>query len=65
MWTTAWLGWTPAPAGGWFTGWVQDYRKMAAAEHKRQFTFTPDTAIGTPQDFTAALLAWADETVWM
>lgn len=27
---------SPAPAGGWFTGWVQDYRKMAAAEHKRQ-----------------------------
>ena len=25
---------SPAPAGGWFTGWVQDYRKMAAAEHK-------------------------------
>ena len=22
---------SPAPAGGWFTGWVQDYRKMAAA----------------------------------
>ena len=41
---------SPAPAGGWFTGWVQDYRKMAAAEHKRQFTFTPDTAIATPQD---------------
>ncbi|MCI6141016.1 MAG: MerR family transcriptional regulator [Subdoligranulum variabile] len=52
---------SPAPAGGWFTGWVQDYRKMAAAEHKRQFTFTPDTAIATPQEFTAALLAWADE----
>lgn len=52
---------SPAPAGGWFTGWVQDYRKMAAAEHKRQFTFTPDTAIVTPQEFTAALLAWADE----
>ena len=49
----------PAPAGGWFTGWVQDYRKMAAAEHKRQFTFTPDTAIATPQEFTAELLAWA------
>ena len=31
---------------------------MAAAEHKRQFTFTPDTAIATPQEFTAALLAW-------
>ena len=50
---------SPAPAGGWFTGWVQDYRKMAAAEHKRQFTFTPDTAIVTPQEFTAELLAWA------
>ena len=50
---------SPAPAGGWFTGWVQDYRKMAAAEHKRQFTFTPDTAIATPQEFTAELLAWA------
>ena len=49
----------PAPAGGWFTGWVQDYRKMAAAEHKRQFTFTPDTALATPQEFTAELLAWA------
>ena len=50
---------SPAPAGGWFTGWVQDYRKMAAAEHKRQFTFTPDTALATPQEFTAELLAWA------
>ena len=50
---------SPAPVGGWFTGWVQDYRKMAAAEHKRQFTFTPDTAIATPQEFTAELLAWA------
>ena len=50
---------SPAQAGGWFTGWVQDYRKMAAAEHKRQFTFTPDTAIATPQEFTAELLAWA------
>ena len=52
---------SPAPAGGWFTGWVQDYRKMAAAEHKRQFTFTPDTAIATPQEFTAALRAYAEE----
>ena len=63
MWTTALARMDSLPRRifGWFTGWVQDYRKMAAAEHKRQFTFTPDTAIGTPQDFTAALLAWADE----
>ena len=26
---------------------------------ERQFTFTPDTAIATPQEFTAELLAWA------
>lgn len=52
----------PCPAGGWFTGWVQDYRKTAAAEHKRAFTLTPDLAITTPREFTAALLAWAEET---
>ena len=27
---------SPAQAGGWFTGWVQDYRKMAAAEPLRR-----------------------------
>lgn len=53
---------SPAPAGGWFADWVQDYRKMAEAEHKRAFTFTPDTAVTTPQDFTAALLEWAAQT---
>ena len=52
----------PCPTGGWFTGWVQDYRKTAAAEHKREFTFTPDLSITAPRDFTAALLAWAEET---
>lgn len=51
----------PAPRGGWFTGWVEDYRKVAAAEHKRSFTFTPDTPVNTPREFTAALLAWAEE----
>ena len=53
---------SPAPAGGWFTGWVDDYRKVAAAEHKRSFTFTPDLAVSTPREFTAALLAWAEES---
>ena len=52
--------WTPLPrrAAGLPAG-CRTYRKMAAAEHKRQFTFTPDTAIATPQEFTAELLAWA------
>ena len=52
----------PAPAGGWFAGWMQDYRKMAKTEHKRVFTFTPDTAVTTPQTFTAALLEWAAQS---
>lgn len=52
---------TPAPHGGWFTGWVEDYRKVSATEHKRSFTFTPDLAVSTPREFTTALLAWAEE----
>ena len=38
---------------------AEQQKLAAAAEHKRQFTFTPDTAIATPQEFTAELLAWA------
>ena len=52
----------PTPGGGWFTGWVDDYRKVAAAEHKRSFTFTPDLPVSTPHEFTAALLTWAKES---
>ena len=36
-------------------------RQRRQLEAEQQFTFTPDTAIATPQEFTAALLAWADE----
>jgi len=50
-----------APAGSWFTGWVQDYRAMARAEHRRSFTFTPDTPVTTPAQFTDALFAYAKE----
>lgn len=50
-----------APAGSWFTGWVQDYRAMARAEHRRSFTFTPDTSVTTPAQFTDALFAYAKE----
>lgn len=46
---------------GWFTGWVTDYRAMAQVEHRRQFTFTPDTPVTTPSEFTEALFAYARE----
>lgn len=50
-----------APASGWFNDWVQDYRAMARAEHRRSFTFTPDTPVTTPAQFTDALFGYAKE----
>ena len=55
-------GMEAAPAdAGWFTGWVTDYRAMARVEHQRRFTFTPDTPVTTPSEFTEALFAYARE----
>ncbi len=50
-----------APAASWFTAWVQDYQAMARAEHRRNFTFTPDTPVMNPAQFTDALFAYAKE----
>lgn len=49
------------PTKGWFTAWVNDYRAMARTEHRRSFTFTPDTPVTTPAEFTDALFAYARE----
>ena len=46
-------------AGGFFAGWVQDYRQVAAAQHEEEFTFVPDGPITNPREFTDALLAWS------
>ena len=51
---------TPAQAG-WFTGWVQDYTKVASALAKEQFSFTPDSEVRTPQQVSAALFAYAEQ----
>ncbi len=51
----------PAQAGGFFQRWVDDYRRVALAEHERRFTFIPDEDINTPAEFTAVLLAYARE----
>lgn len=51
-----------APKAGYFSRWVEDYRQAAAYEHRRVFTFTPETAITTPEEFTQALLAFGKDT---
>lgn len=50
----------PARSGSFFQRWRDDYRRVALAEHEKRFTFLPDEAVTTPQEFTAALLAYAD-----
>lgn len=47
------------PQAGFFTQWVQDYKRVAAAHHRDEFTFVPDGPVTTPREFTDALLAWA------
>lgn len=51
----------PARSAGFFQRWRDDYRRVALAEHEKRFTFLPDEAVTTPQEFTAALLAYAAE----
>ena len=46
---------------GYFTRWVEDYKKIAREEAKRVFTFIPDEAVTNPREFTNALLAYAKE----
>lgn len=51
----------PENQEGLFTRWINDYRKVAAAEHNRVFTFTPDTPVTNPAEFTLALCQYANE----
>lgn len=51
----------PAQKSGFFQRWVDDYRAIALAEHQKRFTFIPDEAVGNAREFTAALLAYAQE----
>ena len=52
---------SPAPQQGFFSGWVQDYRTLAQVQHQKHFFFIPQGSINTPQEFTAALQAYAEE----
>lgn len=50
---------SPEAKDGFFQGWLRDYRRVALAEHEKRFTFLPDEAVTTPQEFSAALLQYA------
>jgi len=50
-----------AQQGGYFSGWLQDYRVMASLMHKAEFTFVPDSSVANAQEFTEALYAFAKE----
>lgn len=52
---------TPETRDGFFQGWLRDYRKVALAEHEKRFTFLPDGAVTTPQEFSAALFQYAQD----
>lgn len=51
----------PETRDSFFQGWLNDYRKVALAEHEKRFTFLPDMAVTTPQEFSAALFQYARE----
>ena len=51
----------PAVQGTFCSGWLQDYRTLAQVQHQRHFSFIPEGSINTPQEFTAALRAYAEE----
>ena len=52
---------TSTARDGYFTRWVEDYKKLAREEAQRVFTFIPDDAVTNPREFTNALLAYAKE----
>lgn len=44
-----------------FDDWKKDYQKVASAEARKAFTFTPDDAITTPAEFTDVLCRYGTE----
>lgn len=51
-----------AGKGTFYSQWMEDFRQAAAWEHRRVFTFTPESSVTTPQEFTDVLLTFARET---
>ena len=47
--------------GGMFMSIIKDYKKYTAAQHRRSFSFQPDTMVMNPEEFLEALVLYADE----
>ncbi len=47
--------------GGMFMSIIEDYKKYAAAQRKRGFSFQPDTMVMNPGEFLEALFVYANE----
>lgn len=46
-------------AKSFFQQWKEDYKAFSKAEHRRYFTFIPDTPVTNAREFTDALFAYA------
>lgn len=44
-----------------FVQWMEDYKRIAGAEHKKKFVFYPDIAVTNPTEFTLALCEYAEK----
>ncbi len=47
--------------GGKFMSIIEDYKKYSAAQHKRSFSFKPDTMVMNSAEFSEALFQYANE----
>ncbi|MDE5717096.1 MAG: MerR family transcriptional regulator [Lachnospiraceae bacterium] len=47
--------------GGMFMSIIEDYKKYAAAQRRRSFSFQPDTMVMNPGEFLEALFLYANE----
>ena len=48
----------PQEPGGFFSGWLRDYRTVAENEQKKRFFIVSEQSINTPEDFAAVLLRY-------
>ena len=46
--------------GGFFSGWLRDYRTVAENERKKRFSIVSEQSINTPEEFAAALLRYGE-----
>lgn len=51
--------------GGFFTGWINDYKEFAKAQHELRFTFSPTARSPRPRSFPKHCLPMPKNTAWI